>query len=250
MYGWYLTRIGLNSAFLRESLDRQEEVYVRPPPTLKRCGFTERAALYKLKKALYGFRSAPILWGPTKDAVLAALVMCFEGREYALRQSCAGLALWFLEWLGGETGLLFLDDQGQEVGSIVECVLTHVDDMLAAGDIQILQLFVDALKKKGRSLRGIIGPSQEGEITYTGMWIVAMSGGGFGVQQCPYVSDVLNSFGMGDCRRATTLGNRDSSKQQVSTGDVPDKFRRNRMFVSPRYVQVRCCGCPPGPDLI
>ena len=41
-------------------------------------------------------------------------------------------------WLGGETGLLSLDHQGPEVGSIVGCVLAHVDDMLAAGDIQIL----------------------------------------------------------------------------------------------------------------
>ena len=32
-----------------------------------------------------------------------------------------------------KTGLLVLDDQVQEVGSIVGCVLAHVDDMLAAG---------------------------------------------------------------------------------------------------------------------
>ena len=229
MFGWFLTRIDLNSAFLRESLDRQEEVYVRPPPTLKRCGFTERAALYKIKKALCGFRSAPRLWGLLRNAVLAAPVMCFEGREYALRQSCAGLALRILDWLGGETGLLCLDDQGQEVGSIVECVLTHVDDMLAAGDIQILQSFVVVLKKNVRSLRVIIGPSQEGEITYTGMWIVAMSGGGFGVQQCPYVSDVLNTFGMGECRRATTFGSQ-----------IPRNSKCPQVMFLTNSVAIRC----------
>ena len=104
MYGWYMTRIDLNSDFLHASLDSAEEVYVRPPPILERCGFTERGALWKPKKAFCGFRSAPILWGLLRDAVLAALVMCFEGREYALRQSCADRALWIIVWLGGENG--------------------------------------------------------------------------------------------------------------------------------------------------
>ena len=53
-----------------------------------------------------------------KDAVLAVLVMCLEGREYVLRQSCADLALWIIVWLGAETGLLFFDDQGQAIGSV------------------------------------------------------------------------------------------------------------------------------------
>ena len=66
-----------------------------------------------------GLRSAQRLWGLTRDAVLAALVMCLEGREYVLRQSCADLALWIIVWLGAETGLLFFDDQGQAIGSVV-----------------------------------------------------------------------------------------------------------------------------------
>ena len=52
-------------------------------------------------------------------------------------------------WLGAESGLLFLDDQGQAIGIVVGDVLTHVDDMLTAGDIPILHLFVDALKRVG-----------------------------------------------------------------------------------------------------
>ena len=51
-------------------------------------------------------------------------------------------------WLGAETGLLFLDDQGQAIGSVVGHVLAHVDDMLATSDTPILHLFVDALKKR------------------------------------------------------------------------------------------------------
>ena len=33
-------------------------------------------------KALHGLRSAPRLWGLTRDAVLAELVMCLDEREY------------------------------------------------------------------------------------------------------------------------------------------------------------------------
>ena len=107
MLGWFLTRRDVKTAFLRACLDGQEEVYVRPPPLLWRWGFTVRGALWRLMKALCGLRSARRLWGLTRDAVLAAQVMCLEGREYAQRQSCADLALWIIVWLGAKTGLLF-----------------------------------------------------------------------------------------------------------------------------------------------
>ena len=42
--------------------------------------------------------------------------------------------------------------------------------------------------------------------------------------QCPRVSDVLKSWGMSECRRATTLGSHDSWKQQVSTVEVPEQI--------------------------
>ena len=110
--------------------------------------------MWRLKKALYGLRSAPRLWGLTRDAVLTALLMCHEGKDYILKQSCADLALWIVVCLGVETGLLLRDDQG--IGSVVVSVLTHIDDMLAAGDIPVLHLFVDALKKNGKSLRATL----------------------------------------------------------------------------------------------
>ena len=40
----------------------------------------------------------------------------------------------------------------------------------------------------------IIGPGRKGEITYTGMWIAALSDSGFGNHQCPYVSDILKNW--------------------------------------------------------
>ena len=68
-------------------------------------------------------------------------------------------------------------DQGQAIGSVVGCVLTHVDDMLAAGDIPNLQLVVDALTREREITQSrIIGPSKEGEITHTEIWIAAMPG--------------------------------------------------------------------------
>ena len=89
----------------------------------------------------------------------------------------------------------------QAFGSVAGYALTHVDDMLGAADNPILHLFVDALKKEWEITQSkTIGQGKEGEITYTGMWIAAMSGGGSGIHQCPYVSDVLKSWGMSDCR--------------------------------------------------
>ena len=119
-----------------------------------------------------------------------------------LRQSCADLALWIIVWLGADTDRIgfFFFDQGQAIGSVVGCVLTHVDDMLAAGDTPNLQLFVDALTREREITQSrIIGPSKEGEITHTEIWFAAMPGGGFGIQQCPHVSDVLKSCGMDKC---------------------------------------------------
>ena len=74
VYGWFLTNTDLKNARLHASLDAQQEVYVRPPPLQSRWGFTATGALWRLKKALFGLRSTPRLWG-TRDPVLAALVM-------------------------------------------------------------------------------------------------------------------------------------------------------------------------------
>ena len=65
----------------------------------------------------------------------------------------------------------FFDDQGQAIGSVVVYVRTHVDDMPAAGDMPIPQLFIDALKIWEITQCRIIGASNEGEVTYTRMWI-------------------------------------------------------------------------------
>ena len=139
-----------------------------------------------------------------------------------LRRSCSDPALWIIVWLGAETGLVFFYDQGQAIGSVLGCVLTHVDDMLAAGDSPNLQLFVDALTREREITQSrIIGPSKEGEITHTEIWVAAMPGGGFGIQQCPYVSDVLKSWGMDECRRATSLESHGSWKQQVARDVAP-----------------------------
>ena len=48
----------------------------------------------------------------------------------------------------------------------------------------------------------------------------SVSGGGFGIHQCPFVS----VRGMSVCRRATTLRSHDSWKQQMSTVDVPEQI--------------------------
>ena len=148
LHGWFVTGVGVKSAFLHASLDGQDDIYVRLPPLLSRWGLTEKGTLWRLQKALCGLRSAPRLWGLTRDAVLAALVMCHEGKDYILKQSCADLALWIIVCLSVETGLLLRDDLGHAIGSVVGHVLTHVDDMLAAGDIPILHLFINVLKKE------------------------------------------------------------------------------------------------------
>ena len=46
--------------------------------------------------------------------------------------------------LGVATGLMLRDDSGHAIGSVVGYVLAHVDDMLAAGDIPILHIFINA----------------------------------------------------------------------------------------------------------
>ena len=56
------------------------------------------------------------------------------------------------------------------------------------------------------------------------MRIAAMSGGGFGIHQCPYVSDLLKSWGMSECRRATTIGSHDSWKQQEFAVEVLEQI--------------------------
>ena len=122
-------------------------------------------------------------------------------------------------------------------------MLSHMSTTcLLQGDLPILHLFVDALQKEWEITQSkIIGPSKEGEITHAGMWTAAMSGGGFGIY-LSYVSDVLKSWDVSECRRATTFGSHDSWKQQVSTVRFLSKSHCNQIFVWPINVLVPCCG--------
>ena len=55
MFGRFLTRIYVKTAFLHASLDGQEEGYVRPPPLLWRWGFAEKGFFGDSRRLSKGF---------------------------------------------------------------------------------------------------------------------------------------------------------------------------------------------------
>ena len=148
MYGWYMTRIDLNSAFLHASLGSQEEIYVIPPH-LERWGFTERCV--GVEKGMDSVQLQDS--GVHQKTLLSLHWSCVsKGGSMHLDNPVLILLSGSLCGLVVKRGLLFL--HGVRISGALWGVFSHMSvTCLLQGDIQILQLFVDALKKKGRSLR-------------------------------------------------------------------------------------------------
>ena len=169
LMSWSVRTADVSTAFLHAEVSG--EVYVKPPQHLQRAG-----QVWRLKKALYGLRSAPRSWQMHAVAVLGKL---------GWRRLRVDESVFVLEQDGG----------------LCAAVVMYVDDLLAVGSDVVLDGFykkleADVVLKVNHRL------GTDGE-NYLGMR-VHKTDAGYGLDPTQYVNKLLEDTGMGDANAAPT----------------------------------------------
>ena len=169
-HGAYIHQLDVKSAFLNGKLDDEDNLYLNPPEGLE-LGVKRGQAL-KMLKAMYGFKRAPKIWSKTWNAVMHRLK--------------------FVQ-LKSEECFYFIDIEGSTV-----YVLVYVDDILVVGITEgavlaVKQMLMNEFRMTdlgvAKSFLGV-------EFVYTSK--------GVSLRQEYYIKQVLEAFGMADCKPVST----------------------------------------------
>lgn len=139
---WSACILDVKTAFLNAGLEQAEEenpIVIQAPAILVEKKYVTRSALYRPRKAVYGFRRSPRLWGGCRDQTMEKFkVKVTEGgREITLklRQLISEPNLWRILEEGKENEDLATIDSG----SVRGLVMTYVDDICIAAPPAVMQ---------------------------------------------------------------------------------------------------------------
>ena len=98
--GWTALSADIRTAFLNAplsgELESEEVIIVRPPHILVEMNILSSNHRWRVLKALYGLRQAPLAWARFRDKSLRALTFQCDGTRYALQQGVSDDSLWFI----------------------------------------------------------------------------------------------------------------------------------------------------------
>ena len=123
--GWEVGSTDVKSAFLQAPRRGGKTTYVQPPQVLQKMGLVAKDEVWRVQCALYGFVESPSDWGACRDKKLKTFEWEFEGEQMQLVQSPERHLWWMRDRLGEMRGL----------------VGVYVDDILAAGEKNLLDVF-------------------------------------------------------------------------------------------------------------
>ncbi|KIJ41161.1 hypothetical protein M422DRAFT_172542 [Sphaerobolus stellatus SS14] len=176
-------QMDVKTAFLNRDL--KEEIYMNLPP-----GFRKPGVIWKLKKGLYGLKQASREWYKK---------LCTEFESMGFRRCNSNHAV-FIK-----------DDNGIRV-----VVAVYVDDLL------IFSSSIEAVKKVKKDLKGKFEMTDLGEAH----WILGMEitrdrpSHTLSISQKAYFAEILERFGMSDCKPAPTPMEVGVSLRKLSEAEV------------------------------
>lgn len=138
---WKGGTLDVKTAFLNADWKDEDEVVlvVKPPLIFTELGALERDTFYRPKKAVYGFRRSPRLWGDYRDSVMEEMKVELEdGRFLELKALESEPNLWKIQ--RGEEGL-------QEEPELLGLIMTYVDDMFFVGEEKIVKLMIQEMRR-------------------------------------------------------------------------------------------------------
>ena len=180
--GWHGINLDVRTAFLHAPMaredseaeaQRQQRVLIKPPAILVQLGYFKPGTYLEVKKALYGFRQSPRLWGDYRDDKLRILTA--EGMR--LEQLDSEPSLWLVRRIVTE-----------EVEGLL---LTYVDDLLVMGAESTVRAWCQAIQQVwDTSTPEWVKP--ETPTRFLGMELYRGEDGTWRATQENYTIDVLN----------------------------------------------------------
>ncbi|CAE7799184.1 GIP, partial [Symbiodinium necroappetens] len=143
--GWRLASTDIRNAFILapikdEEDDVSEEVYgLMPPKVFQLAQVTNSMQLWRVDRALYGFRRSPRLWSRFRDRRLSSARIDYKGGHVSLRQSRADANVWAIVYAA----------EAEEI--ILGYLNIYVDDVLYAGHPEAIQAVQDWLTSEWKA---------------------------------------------------------------------------------------------------
>ena len=186
--GWASLSADIRTAFLHAplsgELESEEVIIVKPPSLLVEMNLLSADHRWLVRKALYGLRQAPLAWARFRDKSLHALRFESEGITYALKQGLSDDSLWFITRTGDDSG------DGNSWHGIL---IIYVDDLLGFAPASLLQSLFGEIQKLWK-LSEPQWVNEDGVVTFCGIEIQAIRGGGFRISQKAYLKELFTRY--------------------------------------------------------
>ena len=189
---WEGTTVDVKTAFLNADWDGEEEttILIKPPPILTEAKALPQGAYYLPRKAAYGFRRSPRLWGDHRDRIMEELEIGSEEDEDE--------KVLVMKPMESEPNLWRVLEKDQDLRAspkLLGLVMTYVDDMFIVGHKRIVTRVTEALRSCWKTSQ----PEEvEGArpVRFLGMDVVKKKNEETGydewmVRQTSYVKDML-----------------------------------------------------------
>ena len=220
---WGISTLDVKTAFLNADMPTKpaEQVYVAPPAIFVQFGLVKPGTIWRLKKAVYGLRQSPRLWGQERDKRLRELRIKRKKQVLKLVQSSIDVALWTLTKDDDE----LWDHNRDNLGYL----LTYVDDFLIAGTRAIRNALEEEISRIW-DIKSTGNLDQKTNEQTLGKSIVYLSTtirlhpslSGFTLSQESFIRDLLDTWQMAQSRPVVTPGEVTPSPELPSEGDPED----------------------------
>ena len=150
---WEALTVDVKTAFLNAEWNEEGQdavVVVRPPPIFVEQGALKSGCFYVPRKAVYGFRRSPRLWGACRDEAMEAMdVICREGEGERMTEKVMKL-----RHLDSEPNLwkvVMRDEPPDEEERVMGLVMTYVDDLFLVGSRSVVDALLAEIQKKWKT---------------------------------------------------------------------------------------------------
>ena len=147
---WTAGTIDIKTAFLNAAMDQQDQktlLLIKPPLLFLEKGLMKFGTYYLPKRAVYGLRRSPRLWGECRDEGLDSMEVEVQEEE--------GRQIMELVPLDSEPNLWKIqqkEDSNQEAEDPTQrplkgLLMTHVDDIFVTGSTAVVQAVMEKIRE-------------------------------------------------------------------------------------------------------